>query len=81
MPGDRTGQEHPALQPVVVDDEERLAVEAHRLASKYGRYGYRMVTGLLREDGWRVNHKRVERIWRAEGLKVPRSSPSGVAYG
>ena len=68
-------------QQVVVDDEERLAVEVVRLASKYGRYGYRMVTGLLREDDWRVNHKRVERIWRAEGLKVPKSSPSAVAYG
>ena len=42
-----------------------------QLASRYGRYGYRRVTALLRADGWRVNHKRVERIWRSEGLKVP----------
>jgi transposase InsO family protein len=39
---------------------------------QYGRYGYRRITGLLRNDGWRVNAKRVERIWRREGLKVPR---------
>jgi transposase InsO family protein len=45
------------------------------LATKYGRYGYRMVTGLLRGEGWRVNHKRVERIWRREGLKVPKKQP------
>jgi transposase InsO family protein len=41
------------------------------LADQYGRYGYRMVTGLLNNAGWCVNHKRVERIWRREGLKVP----------
>ena len=45
------------------------------LATQYGRYGYRRVTGLLREAGWRVNHKRVERIWRQEGLKVPARQP------
>jgi hypothetical protein len=42
------------------------------LASEYGRYGYRRITALLQEEGWRVNHKRVERIWHREGLKVPR---------
>jgi putative transposase len=45
------------------------------LATKYGRYGYRMITGLLRNEGWKVNHKRVERIWRKEGLKVPKKQP------
>lgn len=42
---------------------------------QYGRYGYRRITALLRQDGWRVNHKRVERIWRREGLKVPKKQP------
>jgi len=41
------------------------------LATRYGRYGYRRITALLKEKGWQVNHKRVERIWRQEGLKVP----------
>ena len=47
------------------------------LATKYGRYGYRRITALLNnpEMGWRVNHKRVERIWRREGLKVPKKQP------
>lgn len=45
------------------------------LASRYGRYGYRRITALLRNQGWRVNHKRVERIWRKEGLKVPARQP------
>ena len=51
-------------------DEERLTDDIIELADKYGRYGYRMVTGLLNNAGWCVNHKRVERIWRREGLKV-----------
>jgi len=41
------------------------------LARLYGRYGYKRITALLRASGWIVNHKRVERIWREEGLKVP----------
>jgi transposase InsO family protein len=44
-------------------------------ACQYGRYGYRRITALLRNEGWRVNHKRVERIWRQEGLKVPQKQP------
>jgi transposase InsO family protein len=52
-------------------DEERLTDDIIELADQYGRYGYRMVTGLLNNAGWHVNHKRVERIWRREGLKVP----------
>ena len=52
-------------------DEERLTDDIIELADQYGRYGYRMITGLLNNAGWHVNHKRVERIWRREGLKVP----------
>lgn len=40
-------------------------------ASEYGRYGYRAIPDILRMDGWGINYKRVERIWRQEGLKVP----------
>jgi transposase InsO family protein len=53
-------------------DEEVLRAVIIEKAKDYGAYGYRMVTGLLRNEGWRVNHKRVARIWREEGLKVPR---------
>jgi transposase InsO family protein len=56
-------------------DEPLLREQIVRLALQYGRYGYRRITALLRNDGWRVNHKRVERIWREEGLKVPRKQP------
>ena len=59
----------------VADDEEILRAEIVRLASEYGRYGYRRVTAMLRNQGWLVNHKRVERIWHQEGLKVPQKQP------
>jgi transposase InsO family protein len=57
------------------DDEEMLSQRTIALASQYGRCGYRRVTALLRQEGWLVNHKRVERIWRREGLKVPAKQP------
>ena len=56
-------------------DEAALLGDVVRLASRFGRYGYRQITNLLRIDGWSVNHKRVERIWRREGLKVPKRQP------
>jgi putative transposase len=57
-------------------DEKRLTNDIVALATRYGRYGYRRITALLNnERGWRVNHKRVECIWRQEGLKVPKKQP------
>ncbi len=68
----RTTQRH---RPKHSLDEERLVTQMIELATRYGRYGYRRITGLLRWDGWRVNHKRIERLWRREGLKVPKKQP------
>jgi putative transposase len=62
-------------QQYVPDDEPRLIREMVGLATQYGRYGYRRVTKLLHRRGWRVNHKRIERLWRQEGLKVPQKQP------
>jgi putative transposase len=59
----------------VPSDEPRLIRRIVELATEYGRYGYRRVTALLHREGWQVNHKRVERIWRQEGLKVPQRQP------
>ena len=61
--------------PRMADDEAVLTANIVSLASEYGRYGYRRITALLTADGWRVNHKRVERIWRQQGLKVPARHP------
>jgi putative transposase len=68
----RSTQRHERKVP---DDEPTLANRIVALATKYGRYGYRRVTALLRGEGWRVNHKRVERLWRQEALKVPKRQP------
>ena len=57
--------------PVTADDEAALTADIIALARQYGRYGYRRITALLRQSGWLVNKKRVARIWRREGLKVP----------
>ena len=58
------------------DDEERLTADIVELVRRYGRYGYRKIAALLRSTaGWVVNDKRVERIWRREGLKVPARQP------
>ena len=57
------------------DREERLMARIVELATQYGRYGYRRITALLNREGWQVNHKKVERIWRKEGLKVPQRQP------
>ena len=57
------------------DDEEALTADITALAQQYGRYGYRRITALLRDAGWVVNAKRVERVWRREGLKVPAKQP------
>jgi len=57
------------------DDTKRLTERIVALATQYGRYGYRRITATLHMEGWRVNHKRVERIWRREGLKVPQRQP------
>ena len=57
------------------DDEDRLTADIVELARQYGRYGYRKIAELLRRAGWLVNDKRVERIWRREGLKVPVRQP------
>ena len=56
-------------------DRESLAKRIVELATRYGRYGYRRITAILKSEGWRVNHKRVERVWRMEGLKVPQKQP------
>ena len=56
-------------------DEERLIADMIELTRQYDRYGYRRIAVLLRDAGWQVNDKRVERLWRREGLKVPMKKP------
>jgi transposase InsO family protein len=58
-------------------DEPALIARIVALATRFGRYGYRRITALLRAEGWRVNHKRVERLWRQEGLNVAAAQEVG----
>ena len=59
----------------IKDEEAKLVERVIELAVQYGRYGYRRITDMLKQEGWQVNHKRVERIWVREGLKVPKKQP------
>lgn len=64
----RTTQRYKPRDP----DKDRPLIDAmKRLAKEYPRYGYRFITAKLRQHGWCVNHKRVQRLWRKEGLQVP----------
>lgn len=58
--------------PRLLDKDKLLVKQIKSLAQRHRRYGYRRITALLRADGWAVNRKRVYRIWRQEGLKVPK---------
>lgn len=61
--------------PMGRSDEVALTADIVALATQYGRYGYRRIAAMLHASGWAVNIKRVERIWRREGLKVPARQP------
>jgi putative transposase len=56
----------------IAADESALVGRIEEIARAHPRYGERMVCGRLRRDDWRVNHKRVHRLCRREGLRVPR---------
>ena len=64
----RMTQRYEGKQP---DRNRALTKQIKQFAKKYKRYGYRMITAKLRQAGWNVNHKRVQRIWQKEGLQVP----------
>ena len=77
------GQHHSTQRKVPCgrDDEERLTADIVELARQYGRYGYRKIAALLRRASWLVNDKRVERIWRREGLRFPANHPHAGGSG
>jgi hypothetical protein len=71
----RSTQRHERKVP---DDEERLVGQIVRLATQYGRYGFRRITALLRNDGWQVNHKRFIAYVSGRASRCLRSSPNGA---
>jgi transposase InsO family protein len=58
-------------EPVPPDFEVRLVAAMRKVADQHPRWGYRRVHAVLRNQGWEVNLKRVERLWRQHQLKVP----------
>jgi putative transposase len=56
------------------EEERKLVTRIHELVRKHPRYGYRFITAKLRQEGWQVNFKRIYRLWRREGFKVPRKT-------
>src|SRR3546814_457466 len=62
-------------------EEQRLTADIIALAKDYGRYGYRSIHALLGHAGWQISLSVVERIWRREGLKVPKKQPKRHACG
>ena len=62
-------------ESVQLSDEDAIRANIIYKACSFGRVGYRMVCYMMRNEGTLVNHKRVERIWREEGLKLPKKQP------
>ena len=75
----RSTQRYQAKQDT--EEEQRLVARMHELVREHPRYGYRMITGKLRLEGWQVNFKRIYRLWRREGFKVPRKTRKKPAFG
>ncbi len=63
------------------DGDEHLARRMHELVRAHPRRGYRMIWGMLRREGWRVNVKRVYRLWKREGFKVPEKQHKRTRLG
>ncbi len=67
--------------PIPQPREAAFKQRVRQLANQHPNYGYRRITAILRREGSRVNHKRVQRIWQAEGLQLPRRKPRKRRYG
>lgn len=69
MPGPGSTEEYATVHPLRVEKDKALVSRLHELAQKHPRYGYWRITAKLNEECWQVNRKRVQRLWRNEGLK------------
>ncbi len=58
-------------EPCVAADDTALRGRLRKLSKDRPRWGYRRAHAQLLEEGWSINRKRVQRLWREEGLRVP----------
>jgi len=65
----------------VLAPEQQLRWRLREIGQDWPRYGFRRAWALLRQEGWKVNRKRVQRIWREEGLRVPPYAPKRRRVG
>ena len=68
-------------KPQPRDDEAALTKRMRELVRERPRFGYRRIAVLLKREGWRANFKRIYRLWRQEGLKVPRKKRKRRSLG
>ena len=68
-------------EPLVAGDDQALRAALRAFAAKRPRWGYRRAHHQLVQEGWEVNRKRVQRVWREEGLRVPRTRRRKRAVG
>ena len=61
--------------------EELLRQRLREISKTWPRWGFRQAGAGLRKEGWQMNHKRVQRLWREEGLRVPPHSPKRRRLG
>ncbi len=75
----RSTQRHQPLRGGERDDvlRERL----RKLSAEHPRWGYRLAWGAVREEGWSVNRKKIQRLWREEGLRVPQRKRKRLRLG
>lgn len=80
----RVSDQHRSTQrycPKIASDEAQLVKDIHRLVKDNPRRGCRHIATLLRQEGWCVNDKRVHRLWKKEGFRVPRKRRKKRAIG
>ncbi len=68
-------------QPKEQPEEAVFRCRVRELANGHPGYGYRRITVILRREGSDVNHKRVQRVWKSEGLQLPRKTPRKRRFG
>jgi putative transposase len=63
------------------DRDDALRERLRKLSAEHPRWGYRLAWGAVRDEGWAVNRKKIQRLWREEGLRVPQRKRKRLRLG